>query len=92
MTLDALPGGATVTRGLEDIAAGLTTDEALLVMIGGPRLRRLGLTVPTGGAHDPEAALYERLAARDADAAHARYNALIRLLVSFERAAESGAR
>jgi hypothetical protein len=37
---------------------------------------------------DPEKRLYELLASVDADTAHARYNALIRRLVSFERAAE----
>ena len=36
----------------------------------------------------PELKLYERFAAEDADAAHSRYNALVRRLVSFERAAE----
>jgi hypothetical protein len=37
---------------------------------------------------DPEHRLYALLAADDSDSAHARYNALIRQLVSFERAAE----
>jgi len=32
--------------------------------------------------------LYERLAREHLDSAHSRYNALVRLLVSFERAAE----
>ena len=39
---------------------------------------------------DPEHKLYELLAAEDSDAAHSRYNALIRQLVSFERALECG--
>lgn len=92
MTFDSLPGGTVVGRGLNDIAAGATTDEALLVMIGAPRLRRLGLTVPSDGPSDPEIELYQRLAASGADSAHSRYNALIRLLVSFERALQSAAR
>lgn len=92
MTLDSLPGGVVVRRGLNDIAAGVTTDEALLVLIGAPRLRTLGLEVPADAPANPEAALYRRLAARDADAAHARYNALIRLLVSFERSFRSATR
>jgi hypothetical protein len=36
----------------------------------------------------PEHRLYERLAETDPDSAHARYNALVRRLVSFEHAAE----
>jgi hypothetical protein len=40
------------------------------------------------GFPDPEHRLYLRLHAEDADAAHSRYNALLRRLVRFERAAE----
>jgi hypothetical protein len=58
---------------------------ALLVAIGSPRLRALGLAVPSGPAH-PERRLYDRLAREHANAAHGRYNALVRRLVSFERA------
>ncbi len=82
-----LPGADLVTRGLEDLARGIESPEALLVLIGGPRLRRLGLAVPEGPAA-PERRLYEALARSDEDSAHARYNGLIRRLVSFERAAE----
>ena len=89
MTFDSLPGGLVVGRGLDDIAAGVMTDEALLVMIGGPRLRRLGVTIPSSGLRDPEMQLYQRLAASGANSAHSRYNAMIRLLVSFERALQS---
>lgn len=93
MRFDALPGGSVIERGLNDIAAGALTDEALLVMIGGPRLRRAGLAVRSNAIANPEHELYERLAASGGvDSAHSRYNALIRLLVSFERALESGAR
>lgn len=60
---------------------------ALLVSIGAPRLRRLGLRVPRA-IPEPEHRLYELLARQDPDSAHSRYNALIRRLVSFERAAE----
>jgi hypothetical protein len=47
-------------------------------------------TFPTG-VENPEHRLYELLAADDSDAAHSRYNALIRQLVSFERALECAA-
>ena len=86
MELAGLPGGDLIERGLVDLTRGRDTAEALLVAIGGPRLRRLGLPVPARPT--PEHALYQVLAADDPETAHSRYNALIRRLVSFERAAE----
>ena len=80
-----LPGGDLVEVGLRDLAARVVTDESLLVSIGRPRLVQLGLEVPSG-LDDPEHQLYERLSVRFGDAAHGRYNALVRRLVSFERA------
>ena len=85
--VDGLPGAELVTKGLRDLAEDRRdTIEALLVAVGRPRLRRLGLAVPAVDA--PEHQLYQRLAREDPDSAHSRYNALIRRLVSFERAAE----
>jgi hypothetical protein len=82
----ALPGGDLIQRGIADRHRGLDSIEALLVSIGAPRLAQLGFSVP-----DPipaaERLLYERLHAEDPDSAHGRYNALVRRLVSFERAA-----
>ncbi len=92
MTFEFLPGGDTVTQGLIDLAAGRITDEALLVLIGAPRLRSLGLDVPSRSVAEPETRLYASLSASDTDSAHSRYNAMIRLLVSFERAFQSGIR
>ena len=83
----SLPGWDLVERGLDDLARGVESADALLVSIGAPRLRALGLTIESPIA-DPEHRLYQWLAADDPDAAHARYNALIGRLVSFERAAE----
>jgi hypothetical protein len=88
MDLDALPGGSTVAEGLSDLQAGRESVAGLLVLVGAPRLRRLGLEIPSAGVPHPEHRLYETLARSGADSAHSRYNALIRLLVSFERAAE----
>ncbi len=87
MDLGALPGGDLIQQGLVDCASGRETVPALLVQVGAPRLRELGLTVPPASVPDPEHRLYALLARDDADAAHSRYNALIRRLVSFERAA-----
>ena len=90
MTWDDLPGGALVREGLDDLQNGRETAPALLVAIGAPRLRRLGIPVPET-AQDPEHRLYALLARTEGDAAHSRFNGLIRLLVSFERTAESAA-
>ena len=83
----ALPAGDLIEAGLDDLARGVESVAALLVSIGAPRLRRLGYDVPHP-LERPEHRLYERLHASDPAAAHSRYNALVRRLVSFERAAE----
>ena len=84
------PGQDLIEEGLADIADGHETVESLLVEVGGPRLRRLGFAVPNRSGEPPEHRLYKLLAAENSDAAHSRYNALIRRLVSFERATECG--
>jgi hypothetical protein len=81
------PGGDLVSQGVEDLRRGQATVPSLLVSIGAPRLRRAGIVVPTP-LSSPERRLYELLSHEDPDAAHSRYNALVRRLVSFERAAE----
>lgn len=85
--LTALPGGDLVMAGLHDLRAGVESIESALVRIGATNLRAYGLNV----SHDddgnpPEHALYSLLALKYGDAAHSRYNALLRRLVSFERA------
>ena len=87
MVYHDLPGADLIQAGLADLARGVESVPALLVSIGAPRLRRLGYEV-AGAMAEPEHRLYALLAAEDPDSAHARYNALIRRLVSFERAAE----
>jgi hypothetical protein len=82
-----LPGADLVEAGIRDLAEGRESVEALLVSIGANRLRALGIETATT-LPDPELRLYELLAREDQDSAHGRYNALIRRLVSYERAAE----
>jgi len=81
------PGQDLIDAGLHDLPDGIESIEALPVSIGAPRLRRLGILLPATLA-DPETRLYQLLSAEDSDSAHSRYNALIRRLVSYERAAE----
>ncbi|MCO5165049.1 MAG: hypothetical protein M9894_01610 [Planctomycetes bacterium] len=82
-----LPGHDLVRDGLADLARREETVAALLVSIGAPRLRGVGIDVPAPLA-DPERRLYLLLAREDQDPAHGRYNALVRRLISFEQAAE----
>jgi hypothetical protein len=84
---DALPGADLIREGLRDLERGVESVPALLVLVGAPRLRTIGLDVPDTPDF-PEDRLYALLAAEHGDNAHSQYNALIRTLVSFERAAE----
>jgi hypothetical protein len=88
MTTERLPGEALVGRGLEDLALGRESVEALVVAIGAPRLRRLGVTIPARLPRSPEHRLFRLLGREGSRNAHSRYNALIRRLVSYERARE----
>lgn len=85
--LDALAENSRETRS----AAPEFPVEALLVTIGARRLRRAGVHVPDvpGMPAEPELALYHVLARQHPSGTHSRYNALIRRLVSFERAVEA---
>ena len=85
----SLPGEDLVRQGLSALAEGTLTECALLVLIGGPRLRSLGIAVPDWPLGRPyEHELYERLEQRLGTGAHSYYNSLIRRLVSYEHALE----
>ena len=86
-----LPGSDLVAMGIDDLRRGEFTVEALLVAVGASRLRSIGLDIPNVPAwpESPELALYAAVVAREPGNAHSRYNALIRRLVSFERAMEA---
>jgi len=83
--MTGLPGADLVQEGLFDLRAGRETVASLLVSIGAPRLRGLGVDLPSAFA-GPEHRLYRLLGLSDPDSAHSQYNALIRRLISFERA------
>lgn len=86
MPASALPGAELISQGLEDLERGTESIEALLISIAAPRLRSLGYSFGDGFP-EPELRLYRLLAERYGDAAHSQYNALIRRIVSFQRAA-----
>ena len=85
---EALPGADLIEEGVRDLRERRETIAAFLVATGAPRLRRLGIELPDSLPENPEHRLYELLAKDEPDSAHSRYNAFIRRLVSFERAAE----
>ena len=91
MDFSAFPGADVIARGVADLQAQQTTIESLLVLIGAPRLRAVGIEIPSSSVTDPDHRLFELLALSDPDGAHSRYNALLRELISFERAAECAA-
>lgn len=84
-----LPGSDLVLQGLEDLDAGVESPEAMLVAEAAPRLRDLGLVVPRSPHRYPSHRLYELLAEIYGAAAHSRYNAYLRRMVGFCRAAAS---
>ncbi len=84
------PGQDIIDQGILDLTNGVETIPALLVLIGAPRLRQAGITIPQSNLTSPEHRLYEILRAENPNAAHSRYNAWIRRLVSFEHAAKCG--
>jgi hypothetical protein len=71
---------------LHDLAAGRETEASLIVAMAAPRLRALDIDVPATVGGDPSHRLYELLSVQGG--AHSRYNALVRQIVSFARAAE----
>jgi hypothetical protein len=87
----ALPGEDLVRLGLDDLEKGVESVESLLVAIGAPRLRGLGFVIAMP-LTTPERRLYRLLETEYGDGAHSRYNALIRRLVSYERAAAAAGR
>lgn len=86
--VSSLPGSDLISEGLSDLRQERETVPALLVAIGAPKLRRLGVTVPSNLPSTPEHRLYDLLLLDGANSAHSKYNALIRKLVSFQRAME----
>lgn len=90
--LHDLPGADLIAPGLEDYAAGRLSKGSLLVRIGRPRLAAVGLLddvpPPAPLSRDAEEILYEWLCRESGYNAYSEYQSLIRLLVSFENAAD----
>lgn len=74
----ALPGEDLIEEGVRDLHAQRETIAGLLVAIGSPRLRRLGIELPDTLPENPEDRLSELLAKDEPDSAHSRYNGKFR--------------
>jgi len=83
--LSVFPGGDLVEKGLRDLAHRLQTEESLLVLAAGPRLRRLGFDVPEviAGEEPYEHMLFTMIEGRKQKGSHSTYNALIQRVSSF---------
>lgn len=88
--LRSLPGGEIVVEGLADIEHGRDTVSADAVLMAAGRLREAGIHVRGDGGPGGPAShrLYDKLASEEPRGAHSRYNAIVRRMVSFARAAE----
>ena len=86
LIMGPIPANELIVAGIEDLRSRRETIAAFLVAVGAPKLRNLGMDIPEDLPPNPEHRLYDLLASTEPDSAHSRYNALIRRLVSFERA------
>jgi len=87
VNLDGLPGAELVRSGIRDLLARRTTIGSCLTVVALPRLQAFGL-IPRNFLppfQQAELTLYRILREEGGDA-FSRYNALLRELVSFERA------
>jgi hypothetical protein len=87
MSIAHLPGAELIETGCADLEAGTVSIESLLVSIAAPALRDVGVAIEHPIA-DAEMRLYALLSARHGAAAHSRYNALLRRVSSYRRAAQ----
>lgn len=86
--LARLPGAEIVLPGIEDLEAGRESVNALAVAAAAAKLGVSDL-VSDVDAEEPAAhRLYRLLNDELGDAAHSRYNAILRRVVSFARAAD----
>lgn len=66
------PGEDIINQGIADLVEGIETIPSLLVLIGAPRLQRVGVAIPPTSIESPEHRLYEMLSRQNSDSAHSR--------------------
>jgi hypothetical protein len=86
--LHELPGHDLFSAGVADLQAGRRSEAGLLVSLARTRLIQAGLDVPRAATDRPSHELYDLILEQSPTNAHGRYNALLRRIVSFARAAE----
>lgn len=88
VSFEGLPGEEFARQGLDDWQKGVESESALLMQIASCRLQHCGIDVPPlpPSELDTEIRLYRLLQQSHGNSAHSQYNALLRRLVSFERA------
>ena len=80
-----LPGADLVAAGIAALERGEQTQEALLVAVAATRLQEIGLNIPPVRIKDSNLKLYAAVC--KGGGGHSQYNALLRRLTSFVRAA-----
>lgn len=85
--LDRLPGAEIVLPGIEDLAAGRDTLNALAVRAAASKLGVQELAKEDEAEEPAAHRLYLRLSSELGDGAHSRYNAILARVASFARAA-----
>ena len=91
LDLDQYPGGDLIKQGILDSQANRQTIFSCLIQIGFPTLTKMNLLpseIQLLTQEDAELTLYRILRSETGDA-YSRYNALVRRLISFERAISS---
>lgn len=86
-SIEHMPGGELVQRGLSEYAEGRVTSASCLLAIGWSRLQRGGIKMPVKSPSrfpEPELQLYSLLCKEPGDA-YSRYNSLMRRFISFEQ-------
>jgi len=87
--LERLPGAEIVLPGIADLKRERMSVNALAVQAAASRLRHLGLEARSTDDVEPAAhRLYKQLQQQLGDGAHSRYNAILRRVSKFIRAAE----
>jgi len=84
--LENLPGYELVSKGVDDLARGASSREALLVSIDASRLREGGIPIPPRERlpSEPELQLYRLLCRERPEDAYSFYSSLLERLISFE--------
>jgi hypothetical protein len=84
-----LPGNDLFSLGLSDLQSGIISEKSILVLMAGPRLRRLGLEIPSLNVPRPyEHSLYSYLEERMGNRAYSHFNSLLKRMASLLHALE----